>query len=157
MSDSLQPHGLQPTGSSVRGDSPGKNTGVGSHSPLQEVFPSQGSNLCLLHCRQILYCLSHQITRVCVCVCVCVYVCVSCLVLSNSCDPMDSSSSPGSSIHGILQARILERVAIPISRESSQCRDQTRVSCIAGRFFTTAAAVALPLSLQGSPGNSIAL
>ena len=38
--------------------------------------------------------------------------------------------------HGILQARILEWVAFPFSRESSQPRDQTQVSCIAGRFFT---------------------
>ena len=39
---------------------PGKNTGVGSHSLLQGIFPTQGSNLSLLHCRQILYRLSHQ-------------------------------------------------------------------------------------------------
>ena len=45
-------------------------------------------------------------------------------------------SLPGSSVHGILQARILEWVAIPFSRGSSQPRDQTLVSCIAGRFFT---------------------
>ena len=44
-------------------------------------------------------------------------------------------SPPGSSVHGILQARILEWVAIPFSRGSSQLRDQTWVSCIAGRFF----------------------
>ena len=41
-------------------DSPGKNTEVGSHSLLQVVFATQGSNLGLLHCRQTLYCLSHQ-------------------------------------------------------------------------------------------------
>ena len=40
--------------------SPGKNTGVGCPSLLQEVFPTQGSNPGLSHCRQILYCLSHQ-------------------------------------------------------------------------------------------------
>ena len=45
-------------------------------------------------------------------------------------------SPPGSSVHGILQARILEWVAISFSRGSSQPRDQTRVSCTAGRFFT---------------------
>ena len=45
-------------------------------------------------------------------------------------------SLPGSSVHGILQARILEWVAIPFSRGSSQPRDQTQVSCIVGRFFT---------------------
>ena len=46
------------------------------------------------------------------------------------------SSPPGSSIHGILQVRILEWVAISFSRGSSQTRDWTWVSCIAGRFFT---------------------
>ena len=51
------------------------------------------------------------------------------------CDLMDSSP-PGCSAHGILQARILEWVAIPFSRGSSQHRDQTRVSCVAGGFFT---------------------
>ena len=40
-------------------------------------------------------------------------------------------------IHGILQARILERVAIPFSSGSSKSRDQTQVACIAGRFFTS--------------------
>ena len=51
------------------------------------------------------------------------------------CDPMDCSL-PGSSVHGIFQARILEWVAIPFSRGSSWPRDQTWDSCIAGRFFT---------------------
>ena len=50
------------------------------------------------------------------------------------CDPMDCSP-PGSSVHGSLQARILEWVAISFSRGSSQPRDQTKVSCIAGRFL----------------------
>ena len=51
------------------------------------------------------------------------------------CDPTDCSP-PGSSVHGILQARILEWVAIPFSRASSRPRDRTRVSCITGGFFT---------------------
>ena len=51
------------------------------------------------------------------------------------CDPMDCSP-PGSSVHGIFQARILEWVAISFSRGSSQPRDGTQVSCTAGRFFT---------------------
>ena len=46
-------------------------------------------------------------------------------------------SPPGSSVHGILQARILEWVAISFSRRSSPLRNQTRVFCIAGRFFTS--------------------
>ena len=49
-------------------------------------------------------------------------------------------SPPGSSVHGILQARILEWIAISFSRESSQLRDQIWVSCIADRFFTVWAA-----------------
>ena len=83
-------------GSSVRGDSPGKNTGVRCHALLQGIFPSQGSNPGLLHCRQILYHLSHQ-------------------------------GSP----------RILEWAAYPFSRESSRPRNQIRVSCIEGGFFTS--------------------
>ena len=49
-----------PPGSSVLGDSPGKNTGVGCHIPLQGIFSTQGSNPGLPHCRRILYWLSHQ-------------------------------------------------------------------------------------------------
>ena len=45
-------------------------------------------------------------------------------------------SPPGSSVHGTLQARILEWVAMPFSRGSSWPRDWTQVSCIAGEFFT---------------------
>ena len=77
-------------------NSPGQNPGVGSHSLLQGIFPTQESNPDLLHCRQILYQLSHQ-------------------------------RSP----------RILEWVAYPLSRGSFQPRIQTRVSCSAGRFFTS--------------------
>ena len=54
-----------------------------------------------------------------------------CLTL---CDTMDCSP-PGSFVHGILQARTLERVAILFSRGSSWPKDQTLVSCIASRFF----------------------
>ena len=56
VSNSLRPHGLQPTRLLCPWDSPDKNTGVGCHSHLQQIFPTQGSNphlLCLLHCRQI--------------------------------------------------------------------------------------------------------
>ena len=49
-----------PPGTSVHGDSPGKNTGVGCHTLLQEIFPTQESNPGLPQCRQVLYCLSHQ-------------------------------------------------------------------------------------------------
>ena len=95
------PMDCSPPGSSVRGDSPCKNTGVGCHALLQGIFPTQGSNPGLQHCRQILYCLSHRgspriLERVacpspgkfptqesnqgllrCVCVCVCVCVCIN--------------------------------------------------------------------------------
>ena len=50
------------------------------------------------------------------------------------CDPTDCSP-PGSSVHGVSQARILEWVAIPFSRGSSQPKDQTQVFCITGRLF----------------------
>ena len=83
-------------GSSVHGDSPGKNTGMGCHAVLQGIFPTQGSNPGLLHCRLILYQLSHQ-------------------------------ESP----------RILEWVAYSFSRGSFQPRNQTRVYCTAGGFFTS--------------------
>ena len=71
---------------------------------------------------------------VCVCVCVCVIVTQSCPTL---CDPMDCSLP--SSSPGILQARILKRVAVPFSRVSSRPRNlglETWVSCIAGGFST---------------------
>ena len=87
MSDSLWPHELW--------NSPGQTIGVGSCSFLQGIFPAQGSNLGLPHCRQILYQLSHQ-------------------------------GSP----------RILEWVAYPYSTGFSRPKNRTRVSCIAGRFFT---------------------
>ena len=56
----------------------------------------------------------------------------SCLTL---CDPMDCSP-PGSSVHGILQAEILEWVGMPSSRGSSPPTDRTQVSCTAGGSFT---------------------
>ena len=76
-------------------NSSGQNTGGGSLSILQGIFPTQGSNPGLPHCRQILYQLSHKGSR-----------------------------------------RILEWVAYSFSSRSSQPRNQTRVSCIAGGFFT---------------------
>ena len=52
------------------------------------------------------------------------------------CNPIDCSP-PGTSVHGILQARILEWVAISVSKRSSPPRDRTQVFCITGRFFTS--------------------
>ena len=67
------------------------------------------------------------------CYCFCMWLKTqSCPTL---CDPMDCSP-PGFSVHGILQARILEWVAMSSSRGSSWSRDQTQASCIAGGFFT---------------------
>ena len=54
------PMDCSPPGFSVHGDSPGKNAGVGCHALLQGIFPTQGSNPGLPHCRQIHYHLSHQ-------------------------------------------------------------------------------------------------
>ena len=88
VSESLWPHGLYSPW-----NSPGQNTGMGSL--LQGIFPTQGLNPGLMHCRWILYQLNHK----------------------------------GSS-------RIVEWVAFPFSRGSSQPRNRTGVSCIAGGFFT---------------------
>ena len=90
MSNSLWPHVLYSPW-----NSPGQNTWVESFSLLQGIFPIQGSNPGLLHCRQILYQLSHK-------------------------------GSP----------RILEWIAYAFSSGSSWPRNRTRVSFIAGRFFT---------------------
>ena len=100
VSASLGPRGLY----SPR-NSRGQNTGVGSLSLLQGIFPIQGSNPGLPHCRQILYQLSHK-------------------------------GSP----------KTLKWVAYPFSSGSSRPRNPTRVSCIAGGFFTT--------EPQGKPKNT---
>ena len=94
--NSLWPHGLSPT-LLCPWNSPGKNTGVGSHSLPQGIFPTQGSNLGLLHCRPILDCLSHQRST-------------KNVMWYTFCDLMGCSLS-GSSVHRVFQARILERVA----------------------------------------------
>ena len=99
MSDSLRPHGLYSPW-----NSPGQNTGVGSLSLLQGIFPTPGSNPGLPHCRRIHYQLSHK-------------------------------GSP----------RVLEWVAYPFSRESSQPRNPTRVCCIAGGFSTNWAVMEVQL------------
>ena len=68
-----------------------------------------------------------------VCVCVCVFLVTQLYV---SLYDLMNCSLPSSSVHGILQARILEWVVFPFARESSQTRDWTQVSQIAGGFFT---------------------
>ena len=100
-------------------NSPGQNTGVGSLSLLQGMFPTQGLKPCLLsllHCQVGSLSLSTtwetpESSKV--------KVTQSCPTL---CDPMNYT------FHGILQARILECIAIHFSRKSSQPRDQTQVS-----------------------------
>ena len=118
MSESQQPHGLQPDWFLCSWDSPGMNTGGGSHSLLQGIFPTEGSNLGIPYCKQILYHLSHQGSPI-------LSMCVLCsvtLVFPTLCHLMDCSP-PGSSVHKILQARILEWVAMPFSRGSSRPRN----------------------------------
>ena len=69
--------------------------------------------------------------------CMCTYTCVCAQLLSPVrllCDPMDCTL-PGSSVHGISQGRILERVAISSYRGSSQPRDPTHISCIGRRVL----------------------
>ena len=60
VSYSLRPHELQPARLLCPWNSPGQDTGVGSHSLLQGIFPTQGLNPCHPHWRQILYHLSHR-------------------------------------------------------------------------------------------------
>ena len=71
--------------------------------------------------RPFYFLISVLLLTMCVCRCMCVQACLT------LCDPMDCSP-PGSSVHGILPARILEWIAMPSSRESSPPRDQTCVS-----------------------------
>ena len=118
MSESLQPHGQYSLW-----DSPGQNTGVGSLSLLQGIFPTQGSNPGFPHCRQIPYQLSHKgspgiLER------------KKESEVAQSCStlwvPMDSYSPWG----------VLESVAISFSRGSSWPKNETLVSHTAGRYFT---------------------
>ena len=101
-----------------------KRLSSSSLSLLQQIFLTQESNRGLLHCRQILYQLSYAATAA--------KSLQSCPTL---CDPIDGSP-PGSLVPRILQAKTLEWVAISFSRGSFRPRNRTRVTCIAGRFFT---------------------
>ena len=76
-------------------------------------------------CLSLFFCRGVKLSVLCL-------VAQSCLTF---CDPI-YCSPPGASVHGIFQARMLEWVAMPSSRGSSQPRDPTEVSCIAGGFFT---------------------
>ena len=91
---------------------------MGCHFLLQGIFPTQGLNLGLQHCRQILCCMSHlkfhTNTK-------------SGLQYSTALKVKVASNSLDYTVCGILQARILEWVAFPFCRASSQPRDQTQV------------------------------
>ena len=102
-----------------------KNTGVGSHSLLQRIFLTQGLNQGVPHCG--LYCLSHQGSPKISPAQMLPPVLhesesVSHSVMTDSLQPY-GLYPPGPYVHGILQARIMEWVAIPFSRGSSQPRD----------------------------------
>ena len=94
-----------------------------------EIAPLQ-SLLLPLTCVPVFLFFSGLIHRITVCPCLVAQLCLA------LCNPKDCSLT-GSSVHRILQARILEWVTIPFFRVSSWLRNWTWVSCIAGRFFTT--------------------
>ena len=96
VSDSVTPRTMSMPGSSVHGNFLGKSTRVHCHALLQAIFPTQGLNPGLPHCRRTLYRLGHRRS------------------------PM-----------------ILEWIAYPFSRVSSQPRNRPEVSCTAGGFFTS--------------------
>ena len=123
MFDSLQLHGLYSPWIS-----PGQNIGVGSHSLLQGIFPTQGSNPGLSQHRWILYSLRHQGSLIMKAVAAAAKLLQLCPTL---CDPMDYT------VHGILQARILDWVAFPFSRGSSQPKitHLTLSRCVSFFFF----------------------
>ena len=106
-------------------NSPGQNTGVGCHALLQGSSQPRDRTQVYPPCSWILYHLSHQgsLKRT-----VKVKVTLLCPALCNHTDYI---------AHGILQARVLEWVAFPFSWGSSQPRDRTQVSHIAGRLFTS--------------------
>ena len=139
VSYSLRPHGLYSLpGSTVLGDSPGKNTGEGCHALLWGNLPALQADSLSSEPRLGSYpfCRGSSWPRN--------QTGVSCIAgrfftswkwkslgRVRFCDPMDYI------VHGIPQARIRERVAFPFSRESSQPRYRTQVSRIVGRFFTS--------------------
>ena len=148
MSNPQRPHGLQSTRLLCPWDFPGKSTGVGCHCLLQE----KNQNSIELYKSKVEV---HIITLcthptpalvlfwrkcVCVCVCVCVHACAKSLQSGPTlCDPMDHIQ-PGSFVHGILQGRILEWVAMPSSRGLPEpgIKSTSLVSlALAGEFLTT--------------------
>ena len=129
MSDSLRPHGLLDQRLLCPWDFPGKGTGVGCHFLLQGIFTGPGieSESPALAGRFFTAVPPWKVKIE----CVPAKSLQSCLT---HCDPMDCSP-PGSSVHGIFRARILECVAISFSRGSSLPRDLIHVSYIGRRFL----------------------
>ena len=126
MSNWLWPCGLKPSRLLCPWNSPGRNTGVGCHALLQGIFLPQGLNphlLCCLHWQvgSLLLKSSSKPNEW-------VKGTQSCLTLFN---PMDYT------VHGNLQARILQWIAFPLPGGSSQPKDRTQVFHIACRLFTT--------------------
>ena len=107
-----------------------------SHGPLDVRWPHRKTPLLVLLCDSVIFLIPESVK---------VIVTQPCLT---HCDPMDCSL-PGSSVHGILQARILEWVAMPSSRGSSQPRDRTQA------FHMQAFHILYHLSHQGSPNYSL--
>ena len=133
--ESFRSHGLEPARLLCPWISPGKNTGEGCHFLLQWIASDPGIKPISLAApvlagrfftswaTSLAYISKYMYLG---------KVAQSCLFVT----PWTDCSPPGSSVHGFLQARILEWVAIPFSRGSSQPRDWTQVSSIAGGFFT---------------------
>ena len=121
-----------PSGSSIQGDSPGKTLEWVAMPSSRGSSPPRDKPISLVSSAFAVLCL---VTQWC----------------PTLCDPMDCSPL-GSSVHRDFQAKILEWVAIPTSRGSSQPRDRTQVSHSAGGFFTVWAQMgSLPLAPPGKP------
>ena len=103
------------------------------------LYIGESSHLSVIQAEKLLFHFLISLLTLLVAILFSFYLCsvtLSCLTL---CNPMNYKSPPGSSVHEIFQARMLEWVAIPLSRRSSQPRDLTGVSsspALAGRFFT---------------------
>ena len=102
-------------------DFPGNSPGVDCHFLLQRIFPTQGSNPGLSHCRQTLYWMGHQGSL----------LAQSCPTL---CNPMDCSL-PGSSIRWIFQARVLEWVAVSFSMRHHRTYQKNQRELVCNKIF----------------------
>ena len=124
----LQPHGLQLDRFLCPWNSPGKNAGVGSHCLFQGIFPTQGLNPHILHCRQILYYLSHQGSS----------HLVELKYTKEIVAWLKSINGAGLKASEMRSSGLLlEWVAGPSSKGSSPPRDQNLISFFSGGFFTT--------------------